>query len=476
MAAKSIPHSSIELRFPIPGDASIDAGIPAAASVECPVCAHPNPPGARFCSDCGSRVDLAGCPYCEAINSLDSAFCYKCNAPLTGRTSAERDVPSSRGAAAWHEPSADGPVGDPADPMGRGAMIDDGELARRRDVPDPAATADAPRQDLVTPPSPIALLAEGHGMVVSPGTDDVARETAGPAAASVAPDDLPLASQGAAPPESAPGALVAPGLLERAIAKTETPHATAGKRWGLRLGLLAGTLAVAAGVWVAQDRTLLESWMARVLPATTTDATPQPPANEASGTIQVESSTPQVPSARAPTGPDTAPAPFAVGSAAPVAAGGKAEPTPAAVNAVAAPDRVPENVPPPLAAPPVDSQAASERSSPAAPEPPLHPTAAITPPHAAQAKAAPAAKRSPPVPRPSARTSAAPVPNARAVTIRATRGSPAGAAVSAASGTDSGGARAPAPESALPRGGEGPGYGGPPIRCTDAVAALGLCQ
>ena len=477
MAAKSLPHSSIELRFPIPGDASIDAGTPAGASAECPVCAHQNPPGARFCSDCGSRVDLAGCPYCEAINAQDSAFCYKCNAPLTGRTSAERDLPSSRVAAAWHEPSADGPMRDPADPMGSGATTEYGEWARPPDVPDPAAAADAPRQDAVTPPSPIAFLAEDHGTVVSPARDDVAREAAGPAAASVAPDDLPLASRGAAPPETAPGALVAPGLLERAIAKTGTPHATAGKRSGLRLGLLVGALAVAAGVWVAQDRTLFESWMARVLPATTTDGTLQPPANEASGTIRVESSTPtpQVPSARAHTGADAEPALPAVGSAAPVAAGGKAEPTPTGVNSVEASDRVPDDVSP-LAASPVDAQAASDRSRPAAPEPPLHRTAAITPPHTAQAKEAPAAKRSPAGPGQSARTSAAPVPNARAVTIRATRASPTRSAVTAASGADSGSAQSPAPESALPRGGQGAGYGGRPIRCTDAVAALGLCQ
>jgi hypothetical protein len=133
-------------------------------------------------------------------------------------------------------------------------------------------------------------------MVVSPDGDDVAREPAGPAAASVAPHDAPLASQVAAAPETAAGALVAPGLLERALAKTETPHATVGKGRGLRLGLLVGTLAVAAGVWVAQDRTLVESWMARVLPATTTDATPQPPANEASGTIRVVA--PTVPTRR----------------------------------------------------------------------------------------------------------------------------------------------------------------------------------
>lgn len=61
-----------------------------ALAVQCPVCDHSNPAGARFCNECGSPVGLRGCPQCDAINERESAFCYKCGAPMGDPTSARR--------------------------------------------------------------------------------------------------------------------------------------------------------------------------------------------------------------------------------------------------------------------------------------------------------------------------------------------------------------------------------------------------
>jgi class 3 adenylate cyclase/tetratricopeptide (TPR) repeat protein len=48
----------------------------------CPQCAHENPPGAKFCNACGTRLDVA-CPACGQRNAAGSRFCSECGAPLT---------------------------------------------------------------------------------------------------------------------------------------------------------------------------------------------------------------------------------------------------------------------------------------------------------------------------------------------------------------------------------------------------------
>ncbi len=60
-------------------------------SLDCPVCDHANPAGARYCNNCGAPVHLIACPRCDAVNDPESGFCYKCHASLAGRTSAERE-------------------------------------------------------------------------------------------------------------------------------------------------------------------------------------------------------------------------------------------------------------------------------------------------------------------------------------------------------------------------------------------------
>ena len=48
----------------------------------CPFCSHSNPPGARFCNECGSPLHLRPCDHCEAVNDVLSSACYRCGAPL----------------------------------------------------------------------------------------------------------------------------------------------------------------------------------------------------------------------------------------------------------------------------------------------------------------------------------------------------------------------------------------------------------
>src|SRR5262245_53916964 len=49
----------------------------------CPRCREANPPSAKFCSSCGTRLESA-CPACGHANSPGSRFCNECGASLTG--------------------------------------------------------------------------------------------------------------------------------------------------------------------------------------------------------------------------------------------------------------------------------------------------------------------------------------------------------------------------------------------------------
>jgi class 3 adenylate cyclase/tetratricopeptide (TPR) repeat protein len=55
------------------------------ADVTCPQCRHDNPPGAKFCSGCGARLD-AICPECGHPNLPGSRFCNECGKALTARS------------------------------------------------------------------------------------------------------------------------------------------------------------------------------------------------------------------------------------------------------------------------------------------------------------------------------------------------------------------------------------------------------
>ena len=80
--------------------------------MNCPTCGTQNPPGSRFCNECGSPL-ASGCPTCGTQNPPGSKFCNECGTVLAAASVA---VPARTGDAA--APAAE--VGAPAQP-GSGA-------------------------------------------------------------------------------------------------------------------------------------------------------------------------------------------------------------------------------------------------------------------------------------------------------------------------------------------------------------------
>jgi predicted amidophosphoribosyltransferase len=60
-----------------------------AARMRCVRCQQENVEGARFCGECGARLD-AGCAACGAVNPPANNFCHECGAPLGGAARAGR--------------------------------------------------------------------------------------------------------------------------------------------------------------------------------------------------------------------------------------------------------------------------------------------------------------------------------------------------------------------------------------------------
>jgi len=56
--------------------------------MKCPKCQFDNPDEAKFCNECGARIELA-CPQCSAVNPAGSKFCNQCGYMIQ---SAEQDV------------------------------------------------------------------------------------------------------------------------------------------------------------------------------------------------------------------------------------------------------------------------------------------------------------------------------------------------------------------------------------------------
>jgi class 3 adenylate cyclase/tetratricopeptide (TPR) repeat protein len=50
--------------------------------MRCQHCQHDNPPGGRFCAECGTRLDIR-CPACGAVNAVVNVACRACGGPLT---------------------------------------------------------------------------------------------------------------------------------------------------------------------------------------------------------------------------------------------------------------------------------------------------------------------------------------------------------------------------------------------------------
>jgi len=57
---------------------------PAQPMIVCPKCNFQNPPGAKFCSNCGAqlRPSAVKCPKCGATNPPGAKFCVECGSPL----------------------------------------------------------------------------------------------------------------------------------------------------------------------------------------------------------------------------------------------------------------------------------------------------------------------------------------------------------------------------------------------------------
>ncbi len=62
--------------------------------MSCPQCHHPNPPAAKFCSNCGAKIDLL-CRACGHANAPGGRFCNECGESLTTPTEPPRAAPTS---------------------------------------------------------------------------------------------------------------------------------------------------------------------------------------------------------------------------------------------------------------------------------------------------------------------------------------------------------------------------------------------
>ncbi|MDP9342773.1 MAG: zinc ribbon domain-containing protein [Actinomycetota bacterium] len=50
----------------------------------CPSCGTENPPGGKFCSECGTSLALT-CPSCGSAVAAEAKFCSECGTPLAGQ-------------------------------------------------------------------------------------------------------------------------------------------------------------------------------------------------------------------------------------------------------------------------------------------------------------------------------------------------------------------------------------------------------
>lgn len=116
----------------LPSSASSNPGSPRARSPlampssSCRFCRHANPPGAKFCNECGSPLHLRPCPRCEAVTDAGAGTCHQCGAAFGGE--AAPIVAATAHAAATNEARADGP-----------------QTHRDRTPPSPRDTAARPR-------------------------------------------------------------------------------------------------------------------------------------------------------------------------------------------------------------------------------------------------------------------------------------------------------------------------------------------
>lgn len=64
--------------------------------MKCPKCQFENPEGAKFCNECGNKLQLA-CPECGKVNPTGSKFCNECGERLERAVETEKAVPEVEG-------------------------------------------------------------------------------------------------------------------------------------------------------------------------------------------------------------------------------------------------------------------------------------------------------------------------------------------------------------------------------------------
>src|SRR5215510_7248229 len=60
--------------------------------MRCPQCEHENKDGAKFCNECGNKLEVV-CPACATLNSPGSKFCNECGASLTEQSKVQGPKP-----------------------------------------------------------------------------------------------------------------------------------------------------------------------------------------------------------------------------------------------------------------------------------------------------------------------------------------------------------------------------------------------
>jgi len=77
-----------------------------AMSSQCSFCGHGNPPGAKYCNECGSPLNFKPCAECGAVNEGSAPGCYKCGAKLADQPAGTEDPRDTRAAANAEFPAA----------------------------------------------------------------------------------------------------------------------------------------------------------------------------------------------------------------------------------------------------------------------------------------------------------------------------------------------------------------------------------
>jgi membrane protease subunit (stomatin/prohibitin family) len=54
----------------------------ASAGVACPKCGNSNNQGAKFCTECGTKLGAATCPNCQAEVPAGAKFCNECGTKI----------------------------------------------------------------------------------------------------------------------------------------------------------------------------------------------------------------------------------------------------------------------------------------------------------------------------------------------------------------------------------------------------------